>query len=328
MIAHELDHDVIPGSPEWQGYVTGSKIAGILAISPWDTPRTVWEQMTGRATPKETTPAMLRGTFAEEALRPRFRHDYGATCRKGRMWVSDDEPRFAYSPDGIARTRRRRWLWEAKAPSSGHPRGWGEPGTDEIPEHYRAQITWGMGLLGLDHTTLTVDMMRDGRVQTLHYEIPFDPEFFHREVMQARAFLEFVERDEPTPAEWEPTPESMDDRYPTVDPASTVEAPIPELTLDDVNRLRVIDDQQSALKKERGIIVDRLKDIVRDREVLTVNSVPVARWAQVKGRRSLDADALALAYSNASGLDEGVVREKFTKTGAPSRRFTLVKGGK
>ena len=42
-----MDPDYTPGSPAWTRRITATKVAAILGVSPWDSPRSMWAKMRG-----------------------------------------------------------------------------------------------------------------------------------------------------------------------------------------------------------------------------------------------------------------------------------------
>lgn len=59
--------DLTPGAPEWCARVTASKVAGILGLSPWDSPLRTWHVMAGNlpADDGNNTDAKARGHYLE-----------------------------------------------------------------------------------------------------------------------------------------------------------------------------------------------------------------------------------------------------------------------
>lgn len=59
--------DLTPGAPEWCARVTASKVAGILGLSPWDSPLRTWHVMAGNlpADDGNNTDAKKRGHYLE-----------------------------------------------------------------------------------------------------------------------------------------------------------------------------------------------------------------------------------------------------------------------
>lgn len=60
--------DLTPGSPEWAKLVTASKVAAILGLSPWDSPRSMWHKMHGDVPWDSESRPMRRGNMLEDAV--------------------------------------------------------------------------------------------------------------------------------------------------------------------------------------------------------------------------------------------------------------------
>jgi putative phage-type endonuclease len=117
--------------------IGGSDAAAVLGISPWKTAFDVYMEKTGEAEPLVPTEPMRWGTLLEGVIASEYAR------RTGHMVVV---------PSGPLRHAKHEWMighidrtildqpdriLEIKC--AGTSRGWGEPGTDEIPQHYLCQ---------------------------------------------------------------------------------------------------------------------------------------------------------------------------------------------
>lgn len=148
-----------PGSPEWLSMVTPSKVAPILGISPYTDPYSQWHIMAGHIVEAETD-EMRRGTYHEAAVLREFYHRNPDLCREplGHRTIRVSEW-LACTPDSIAVPRSRkvprvRIMVEIK--TTGDWDAWGEPGTDQIPEHYLAQVITCAHVAGVDEIRVFV----------------------------------------------------------------------------------------------------------------------------------------------------------------------------
>ncbi|MGA5635018.1 YqaJ viral recombinase family protein [Streptomyces lydicamycinicus] len=127
-----------PGSEEWHAArrsgIGGSEIAAVLGVSPHESPFSLWHRKQGLIAPIEESEEMYWGKVHEPGICRRFAElhpehplniapTYAAAARR---WQIANPDRI-WGPD----------LLEAKTARGAD--GWGEPGTDEIPVHYRAQ---------------------------------------------------------------------------------------------------------------------------------------------------------------------------------------------
>jgi len=136
-----------PGSLEWLGLVTASKVAPILGLSPFTDQFTMWHRMAGNLPEQAETEAMRRGKLYEAALledfygrHPELQRIPGFGTFRANQWL-------AVTPDSVAEVADgTRILVEAKTAARWD--GWGENGTDEVPDHYQAQAIVCAHVLG------------------------------------------------------------------------------------------------------------------------------------------------------------------------------------
>lgn len=150
------------GTPEWHAAradtINGSEIAGVLGISPYDSPFSLFHRKHGRLDEVAQTDEMYWGTALEDVIRSEFtrRHpelfvrDGGGLYRHpDRDWQggSPDGRIWARAADGVPWGDEPDALLECK--TSRYDDGWGDEGTDEIPVHYRAQVLWYLDVFDL-----------------------------------------------------------------------------------------------------------------------------------------------------------------------------------
>lgn len=135
-----------PGSPEWLRVVTASKVAAIVGVSPWESPLSMWHKMSGNLPDEPTSAAMSRGNLLEGAVLDWWMSQHPEVDVAPRQQsVSADVgfPALA-TLDMLATTPDGPVIVEAK--TSAKSDEWGEPGTDEIPAHYLAQVYWQLAM--------------------------------------------------------------------------------------------------------------------------------------------------------------------------------------
>lgn len=164
-------------SPEWhevrRGCVAASEIAAVLGISPWSSPFDLWWlKQTGQDLEPENK-AMRRGRRYEALILEDFADEHpelyvgkSFTFRSAeRPWqvATPDAVAFDFADDMLAvRPLTSEAITEAREPvaaveaKTAQRRDWGEPGTDDIPVHYRAQVLWQMDVLGVNVAYLPV----------------------------------------------------------------------------------------------------------------------------------------------------------------------------
>jgi len=131
-----------PGSAEWAKLVTASKVAAIIGVSPYDSPRSIWAKMRGDVEIVVSNDATRRGLYLEAGILAwwRDRHPEFPFTIEQHYATRHDLPWAAATPDLRAEGESGVVLVDAK--SSSEVDEWGEPGTDEIPTHILTQAYW------------------------------------------------------------------------------------------------------------------------------------------------------------------------------------------
>lgn len=147
MSAAGVQEKLEPGTEPWLRLMTSSKVAAILGVSPWDSPRSMWHKMRNELLKPAETDVQARGHYLEPAIlawwrdqHPEFVRveaaptmllgDWAAASPDMRAWTVDDT-------SAIVEAKSGRDLDE-----------WGTPGTDEIPPYYLTQVFWELHVSG------------------------------------------------------------------------------------------------------------------------------------------------------------------------------------
>lgn len=127
----------LPGTPEWARLVTASKVAGILGLSPWDSPYSTWCVMKGLIPVASETRHMKRGNMLENAVLDWWLDDHPEHTEKARQvwtplydWGGATPDLHVTGPGGALE------LVDAKTTSSDD--GW----QDGPPPYYLASSLW------------------------------------------------------------------------------------------------------------------------------------------------------------------------------------------
>lgn len=189
--------DLTPGSSEWVRRISASKVAPILGVSPWDSPRAMWLKMKGLVPWDEETEAMERGTLCEPAVLNWWRKHHEHTDWREQVTVTIDDWCVA-TPDGIATQGDELVMIEAKTTADiDH---WGTPGTDEVPLHYLAQIYMAMHvchLNGLPVARTHVPVLGGRRFLFSNFVVPYSAEHGAAVLEKCREFYDSLAADEP-----------------------------------------------------------------------------------------------------------------------------------
>lgn len=165
----------LPGSPEWlaarRDGLGASEVPAILGLDPYKTALDIWLEKRGLAEGRvgDTMPQKV-GRFAEGMIASLYAETTGQTLvtvptrRHGELsmlFASAD--RMVVDPDEIA------WRYPVEIKNRGGlPRGWGEAGTDEIPEAVAVQAHVQMACYGLDRADVAALLGgNDFRIYTL-----------------------------------------------------------------------------------------------------------------------------------------------------------------
>jgi putative phage-type endonuclease len=186
-----------PGSPEWVRLVSSSKIPAILGLSPWQSPFALWHEMKGTA-PRDDrdTAAMRRGNYLEAGVIAWWLDQHPEVTEHHPQHVARLEDWGIATLDAIAVTTDGDVDLEVKTTSSWDE--WGEPGTDQIPVHYLAQVLWQIALTNVARAHIAVlGPFLDFR----EYVIERDDyaEDIEATVKAARRFYDSLDADEPPP---------------------------------------------------------------------------------------------------------------------------------
>jgi len=257
--------------------IGGSDAGAVIGLNPYRTPFNVWLEKTGREpAPDLSDNAAVRwGNILEDVVAQEYASVTGRKLRK--IKKTRYHKRYPFMLANIDRlVVGENGLLEIK--TAGHfADGWGEPGTDQVPESYIAQCCHYLAVYDRDWCDLAVLIGgRDFRV----YHINRDRKLEHYLIDAERRFWDLVVRDVP------PEPSSLEDvakRWPK-DNGGTIET-TPQIT-EDLTILK-------SWKKE----VDQLKNLIELKELeikkyigdnltlVDADGKPLATWKTQKTNR-------------------------------------------
>lgn len=176
MVDARVIDPVPPGSPEWLGYMSASKVAALVGLSPYESRFSLWQQMTGNVDPEPQSAIQSRGHYLEPAVANWFADQHPEyAVLPGQTWTRDDRPWMLASPDrvlvGPGYGGRVEDLLEVKTAADDSE--WGRPGTDEIPATYRPQVVWQMAVTGARRVFVAV---LTSRLEFREYVVEWDTE--------------------------------------------------------------------------------------------------------------------------------------------------------
>lgn len=167
-----------PSREEWleqrQHGIGGSEAAAILGLNPWMTAFDVYCQKLGLAEPKAETRAMRLGHMLEPVVLSEYQHETGTSAfLNDVLTVHPQHPEMLGTPDAYAyiHETERRVTHGIELKTAGYRMAdlYGEPGSDEVPDHYLIQCAHYMALTDLDRWDLAVLIGgQDFRVYRIH----------------------------------------------------------------------------------------------------------------------------------------------------------------
>jgi len=134
------------------GGIGASDAAAAVGLNPYVTPVELWQEKLGIAPTFGGNAATRWGQLLEPAVRQEYAEQTGRVVRLPVGTIHHPDHRFIFChPDGVTDDGR---LYEGK--TARFADGWGEPGTDQIPEHYLVQVQHCLCLLKLEVADVAV----------------------------------------------------------------------------------------------------------------------------------------------------------------------------
>ncbi|WP_182377862.1 YqaJ viral recombinase family protein [Nocardioides sp. WS12] len=261
-----MSSDLTPGSPEWMRVVTASKVAAILGLSPWQSPRALWHQMHGDLPNTAETDTTRRGHYLEPAILAWWRDQHPEF-----LGVLDLSPSYTLG-DWAAATPDAR----AVEPEHGHDvlveakstaQDW-----DELPAYYLTQVIWQMHVSGIHRCHVPVI---GPRLVFTEFIVDYDDYADDALVIEQRAreFYDSLAADVPPP---------LDDTVATYDAVRKIHPdiePKAEVELDATTARQLVEwhDELESTKKSDRLAKSTVIDAMGRAQYATHNGVRIAR---------------------------------------------------
>lgn len=303
--------------------IGGSDIAAIIGLSPWKTPRDIYMDKKGLAEPEPETDAMYWGTTLEDIVAKEYSKRTGRKIERCNVLFRHPEhpfiigniDRVCYDEDGKrpvvnGRLITRRIL-ECKTASQYAAGDWGEPGTDQIPEYYKAQVQWYMGITGAEVCDVAVLIgNRDFRIYTVYRDDEVIQYLFTEGV---KFWREYVETDTLPP------PVSLSDIENVCSGTPKARAFASLEIAEKVERYKELEEQIKAKKAEQEqlklAICEHIGDAV---ELVATDARKLATWSASKPTSKTDWKAVAEELAAPADIVA-----KYTTQTMSARRFTI-----
>ncbi len=153
----QLPEPLAPGTAEWWTKYSASKVAAIVGLSKWDTPRSIYDAMKGIVPLQPQTDVQGRGHEFEPLIRGWFQGMHPDwSVEETSTWQHSIREWQTADPDGIVTISTvvdgvevvEIELLEIKTADDIHQ--WG----DQVPMHYLVQAMWQMDVIGARRTHL------------------------------------------------------------------------------------------------------------------------------------------------------------------------------
>lgn len=189
-----------PGSNEWRGMITASKIPAILGVSRFTSQYTLWHEMAGRIPPTPMKQDIADwGHAAELALADWWARRQPDTWQlnAGEVAYTRDDLPFPNLATLDRRARRGRAFRILECKTARSLDDWGKPGEpDSVPADYHTQVVWQMGVSGIHQASVLV---LGPFHQAEEHEIPWDADLFDGLVDVAKDWWASLQEDTPPP---------------------------------------------------------------------------------------------------------------------------------
>lgn len=282
--------------------IGGSDSAAALGLSEWREPFELYLEKIGEAELREPTEQMLFGNLLEPIVREEYVRRTGNDVVFGQpAVVSEQYPWMRVNLDGMISPEL---IFEAKTARS--DAGWGEPGSDDIPQDYILQNQHAMIVTGAVVVDVAVLIAgSDFRI----YRQEHNPMLAELVIEGEREFWRHVEtRTPPEPK----TLKAINLRWRSADPRKVELSPE---GADAVRKLAVIKRQIETLKIDADTCEMAIKIELREADVATVDGVVAVTWQQAKDGRAVDWKKLEAEHP--------AIVAHYTTSKAGSRRFLL-----
>lgn len=301
-----------PTRAEWLAQrrtgIGGSDVAAILGLSKWSTPLQVYQQKRGELGEQPENDAMRWGRYLEPVVRQAYADETGNEVRVLPTMIRHPAHDFMVANlDGfVAPEHAPRRVFEAKTARSAE--GWGEPGTDQIPQPYLLQVQHYLAVTGFIVADVAVLI---GGSDFRLYEVPEDRELQEMLVDAEHEFWRRVQRGDP------PEPVTTADAIARWGRSSIADRVMADDTaLQALQTLRAARESiQAAEQLEEAAKVILMRALGERDTLVDSTGRALCTWKVSAPPMRFDAAALKAAHPE--------LHAQFLKPGEPSRRFLL-----
>jgi len=284
--------------------IGGSDVAGILGLSKWSTPYSIYADKRGESEPSETNVDMLIGTMVEPWLFDEYKRTTGLDVQKVSEILYDAEyPFLLANVDGLLDDR----VVEFKTARDDSE--WGDPGTDQCPTPYVLQVQHYMRVADRPMCDLGVLFKNSRAPEIVLYRIERDDDLLALIVPKLVEFWRCVQEG------IAPAAVSSDDatwKYKKSEPIA-VEAD--DSVAGCIAELKRIKAAIKMLESKEDAYEARIKEYMQNADTLKAGSKVLATWKKSRDSQMIDADKLRAEMPD--------IAKAFSKPKAGSRKFLL-----
>lgn len=287
-----------------RGGIGGSDVAAILGLSKWKSPLAVYQEKRGEIGSQPDNEAMRWGRYLEPVVRQAYADATGREVRVPPDMLRHPQHEFMLANlDGFTDDQR---VVEIKTARSAD--GWGEPGSDQVPQAYCLQIQHYMLVTAFPVADVAVLI---GGSDFRIYEVPADRELQDMLVQAEAEFWDRVQRGNP------PEPTTYAEAQQRWGRASIPRSVVATATVEEACfALRRIKAAREELEAQEEAARLQIVSLLGEADTLVdLNGTPICTWKASAGAKRFDAAAFKEAHPD--------LYAQFVKAGEPTRRFLL-----
>lgn len=284
--------------------IGGSDSAAACGMSRYKSRYALWLEKTGMVPGVSETEPMRWGNLLEPIVRQEYCNRTGNVVLTPNSILRHPQyPFILGNVDGIVEGQPRGY--EGKTARSAD--GWGDEGTNEVPDEYAIQVQHYMLVTGLPVFDVAVLI---GGSDFRMYEVEADPEFQDLILEQEIEFWQLVQNG------IEPQADSSEDvrrRWPASTARSLV---VPENVVNWAHMLAAVRAKKAVLEDAEDRILASIQQHMADSESISTPSGEVlATWKSARGRVNFDVERFK--------QDHPELHKQYLRQGEGSRRFLL-----
>lgn len=258
--------------------IGGSDSAPALGLSPWKSPLQLYLEKTGEAPPIEESEPMYFGTLLEPIVVNEYAKRTGHVVETGVRMRAQDHPFMLANLDGFVSATGSSRVVEAK--TARDDRGWGEEGSDDIPQAYLLQATHNMIVAGVD--ACDVPVLFHGNEFRI-YQVLRKPELVELVIEGERQFWNAVQKREP------PSPQTLAEINLRWRESQAIQVELAPDAAAACQRLAILRESIKVTEAEAEECEATVKKALMFLDTGTIDGVPAVTWKQAKASEVFDA---------------------------------------